>query len=1200
MVLNYNGQNILFKWQFFFKKYFQTLKRGFKGYFIENVDSDGFRHELSVNDKNLAFWFLNLQKEGAVKVVSQKDSIYNIQWDLAVGENNFFELYGKMDEGFLLNGTFPRKTDLFGKDKSELLTFIISFLLEHRYITFDDIFVNIGEDFTKKFLNFKLIDFSYNEDGSVVLKFVSQSGLTQDKILRNMLLFQSKKCLNTFNLAHSYHIDTDNSFKYMVGWSESKQSFESIAHPYDYVYDFINMFKFDSSASAEGKTNFELYEDLILNGSAKGRFKLLPTIVEGLDEAIELQNGLGFANFFKPVDIENRFFQQVMLGLNKFFLPQDLYVSNHNYFFSSQMKQFFNEGIYINIFESSHEMFFYNKNIYLSLPSTPFVHFNWSISHYQNNEKFVGIVNKFHNFNLEQDYLMMLNSCLVFSQQEDSSVFVSKLDADLYVNLYRYFYNLFLMFNNINLFEHVCMLFNSDSVSLTTFRQVLSSYYFYKIQNLLQWKNYVLYELNLTQRSIESFLIKKWADKIKDLFVLNVQIGRNFGAFLEPYVHRSDLDGNEEQTQEDIEEDVISISNYTYKLFVDDVYEPFLTNPGNRPYKWLSMPDLQYSPFLYFFKNFKLFWFYLFGFYPQLSKFTHIVKPDDILISFDDWRVKLANSLVFWRYIVGDDVKYHALLLKLLHSSWYERIFSNLLPNQTEFFIHLDSLLFQGNLASCKLTNLPQIVSSSSVAFKYMPKMMRCFEYYLHHPETWFLTKPKQWSFIYAHDWLLDSEKLTTDQLRLSFLYKLGVSSNHFNFFSFMSPDFFERGVVYQSWMHFRNADRIKDPDNPFLFLDFFRPHTIELTSDITLLKYRLDLLKLISLGFSDVVFEKEDIFVKNFYGYPAERRDIFNMPEYTTPFFFFDSDLDNSSFVPNKPVYERVSSFAIPSLDRPWRIEEYVNVNSENVDYDLLMALNEEMALSEEELQNQDIKDLFVVLKPLWKKDKPAVWFSETELLTMEEKNVKTKPICKYTSILPDILSKDAVLLDIFFSLKTKKNMNFLLKEKKMLFVNTVSLIKENVLYYFFDYLLTKYKERGLVPIASFRNYDSYNLAFGISKNYFMLNFIHFFDMVLCLHDSILYFFFDVFAFKTYEVKNIQEIHSVLAGIGQFMNDFFFFFFFMKIKSDWSDMLIMDWEFFLLKNILFNHRLGKSFCWNYEQYIYIISYMMIYLSLLQ
>src|SRR5690606_37873423 len=83
---------------------------------------------------------------------------------------------------------------------------------------------------------------------------------------------------------------------------------------------------------------------------------------------------------------------------------------------------------------------------------------------------------------------------------------------------------------------------------------------------------------------------------------------------------------------------------------------------------------------------------------------------------------------------------------------------------------------------------------------------------------------------------------------------------------------------------------------------------------------------------------------------------------------------------------------------------------------------------------------------------------------------------------------------------------------------------------------------------IASFRNYDSYNLAFGISKNYFMLNFIHFFDMVLCLHDSILYFFFDVFAFKTYEVKNIQEIHSVLAGIGQFMNDFFFFFFFLII----------------------------------------------------
>jgi len=34
--------------------------------------------------------------------------------------------------------------------------------------------------------------------------------------------------------------------------------------------------------------------------------------------------------------------------------------------------------------------------------------------------------------------------------------------------------------------------------------------------------------------------------------------------------------------------------------------------------------------------------------------------------------------------------------------------------------------------------------------------------------------------------------------------------------------------------------------------------------------------------------------------------------------FFFFDSDLDSSSFVPTNPVYERVSSFGIPSLDRP------------------------------------------------------------------------------------------------------------------------------------------------------------------------------------------------------------------------------------------------------------------------------------------
>ncbi len=147
-----------------------------------------------------------------------------------------------------------------------------------------------------------------------------------------------------------------------------------------------------------------------------------------------------------------------------------------------------------------------------------------------------------------------------------------------------------------------------------------------------------------------------------------------------------------------------------------------------------------------------------------------------------------------------------------------------------------------------------------------------------------------------------------------------------------MSPEFNERSIYYKGWMRDRALDKVPDPEHPLLILDFYRPHTYDLSSDITLYKYKTDLLHLITLGFNDIVFDK-DIFIKNYYGSPGERRNVFEMPEYAAPFFFFDSDINKLGPVPTTINFEGVSAFGIPSLERTWQVEEFYNTSSDEKD---------------------------------------------------------------------------------------------------------------------------------------------------------------------------------------------------------------------------------------------------------------------------
>lgn len=97
----------------------------------------------------------------------------------------------------------------------------------------------------------------------------------------------------------------------------------------------------------------------------------------------------------------------------------------------------------------------------------------------------------------------------------------------------------------------------------------------------------------------------------------------------------------------------------------------------------------------------------------------------------------------------------------------------------------------------------------------------------------------------------------------------------------------------------------------------FLHQPLINLTIDITLSRYKSDLLYLMELGFHDIVLEK-DIFQKSHYLFQSPKlRDIFDFQEFTAPFFFFDSERASFGNVPQRLPFEYVSSFGIPLLDK-------------------------------------------------------------------------------------------------------------------------------------------------------------------------------------------------------------------------------------------------------------------------------------------
>lgn len=1046
----FNRLNIIFvKWNFFFKKYIERIARFVKGYSVDSTGQVVLKSELPLDSKNLSFWLLTLQKEGAEKVVTKKESFYNIQWDLTTGENNFFELYGKLEDDFVYTQEFF--SSVFVNNKHLFREYLLSTLIDQGLLKEESLLKVFGNH---EYLDFSLVDVVITNDNLLKLKVSTNVELTLFDV-KNRKNFKSNSKEDCFQKLqqheHSYaRLFSENEMHNIV--LQHRNNFVKHSPVYDVLSKYHNLFDYESTF--EGRNFVEAFEDIINQGSIKGKFKLLPTIVENIDKSIDLQDTIAFSNFFRTLSFENWYLNQCYTQLSNRFLPFDIINLNN------KNNGIFSESFYSDTFIFNFENCLDNFQMNLALIDQK----NTNIFPSQE----TSVVNSQLNANFVTDYVSVTNSLC------NKSFGVSMLNtADVsWFHLVTLFSKVFDFFHNNLSSEYITYrLFHEylkgDSMLISS---VFS--YYPRLLNLATWESFFKKKYYLNVVSFETLVLNNWFLKMKELFILKTEVSRNFGAYLEPTTLQKDDEAGVENTKEESDDDFILASNFTYKFFLNDVYEPFITNPGHRPYKWLSIPQFQYSPFLYFFDNFKLFWLHLFKFYPGLSFVTHKTVWNDSLIdnSLDATWFRVIKRLVYLRYLQGNDREYLELLQWWLNPILYFDAFGDYAKMRASFFFSLDSYLLHQQTTD-DLDNT-FVFSTVKKIFNYMPKSLFFFEQtrdldfisLLHTTQT-------ASSFINVPDWLLNAEKRSADLLRLSWLYKSGITSSHFNFFAFMSPDFFDRNVNYQAWMKHRTLDRVPDPENPFLILDFYRPHTVELTSDITLLKYRLDFLKLMFLGFDDVVFEK-DIFVKDHYGYSAERRDVFEMPEYTVPFFFFDSDLDSSSFVPTKPVYERVSSFGIPSLDRPWKIEEYMNIDSDKIDVDWYLSLEEDLKNTEEDSTD----DYYLaILKSLWKKDKPAFLFSEIEIVQIEKINqtiwFRSNLAAKSDELSLYVAKK---IPKFFHYLKT----NTVLSDRDLVFVGTMvkriaNDLQKNLVFYWLKYFFDK-KNKMDVSALMFHRFDS------------------------------------------------------------------------------------------------------------------------------
>ena len=419
--------------------------------------------------------------------------------------------------------------------------------------------------------------------------------------------------------------------------------------------------------------------------------------------------------------------------------------------------------------------------------------------------------------------------------------------------------------------------------------------------------------------------------KFKNIFFLRASIGANWG-FLdvdlleeeqeerEKDKHYKEYDDNRKfyyfLFNKDISayDDTTFTTNVKYKRFMNDVYKPNLVSPHKRPYNWLQIPEMSFSPFFSFLKNASFMWFDLFEFNFNVKKKT----------GFDDYFKKQFLE----RFLYSNNFTYTYQLKQIFSWKFLSVLFSPAsvlkfsYTSNMEYKLKTNTLAFQESSIRTrsdllKINNLLKDLNESI----FLPDSFNKFYNITQ------LNDIYNYSDFYLQSYVRRSasqiEHRKSNQMRFNFMYKLGLSREHSWFFLYNSPVFFKQAIAYQAWVKERVPNLYSwEHDNPFLIQQIFRPHSLDLIQDMSLYKYKADMLQLLLLGFKEIVFS-EIFLMENYHTKEYTTRSVFEIPKFTVPFFLFDSDLYMISQIPDTILYEHISAFGIPALERQWEFHE-------------------------------------------------------------------------------------------------------------------------------------------------------------------------------------------------------------------------------------------------------------------------------------
>lgn len=670
--------------------------------------------------------------------------------------------------------------------------------------------------------------------------------------------------LNTKHLSnYILHMDWLNNNNEQKYYFYNKQ----IKDYYQQLSEYITLFDFKET---ESNLTLSGTVDRLLQESAwRGRYRIAPTLVKNLDSSEEFISRLGFNS----------------------------YKSNINHF-DYQWWQF-HSTLSQGLLQSTQQISPFNLTV---LPNI-----NYTLTPtFQNNTILE------HGDYILTNYITNLREGCFFQ--------INQIHWNDFLVLYASMFKIIIACKNINYFTQQIY-----------FNHLGHKEKIYALNSLLQLSNQLSIKFDQTLKNYtlpEFNMLKQLQKKFQEIFFLRASIGANWG-FLDVDLLSEEQEAREKDqyyqkyddnarffyflSSKDLldYDDTTYLMDVKYKKFIDDVYNPHLVSPHKRPYNWLQIPEMSFSPFFFFLKHGKNFWYKIFNF-----NFSTNTKHIDSII---------FNSLFSTRFLNLKDLNY---VYKIKHIFSINFLQNMLLSKDLEslfFSLNMQAVLMQAADYKVNEKN-PQIVKLNTL-LKTLTDNVFLPEHFKEYYKIQTISDIYSYNAFFINNKVLETtlkiEQRKANQLRFNLMYKQGLSPEHSWFFLYHSPALFKQTVAYQAWIKKRVPNIYAwEHDNPFLIQQIFRPYSLDLTKDSTLYKYKADMLQLLLFGFKETVFA-ETFLVKNYYTKNHKNRSIFEMPQYTIPFFLFDSDLSVVTKIPETVPYEHISSFGIPALERQWSFDE-------------------------------------------------------------------------------------------------------------------------------------------------------------------------------------------------------------------------------------------------------------------------------------